>query len=95
MIKRYKITKFRPILSKGRLKKIWQQCAFYLNFEKEWKNFLGICENNKIERTLALNNFLITEFLITYCELKPEMLNRMNCHCDQRSGEIKNSQQKL
>ena len=89
LLKKYKIIKFKPALSKEKLKKIWQQCDFYLNVEKEWRNFLDICENNKDERNFALNNFLITEFLITHCGLKPKMLNKINCHCDQTSGEIK------
>lgn len=80
---------FKPILFKKALKKILRRCNFYLDFEKEWRNFLGICENSKIERILSLNNFLITEFLITDCELKPELLNGVNCHCDKAAGRIK------
>lgn len=89
MIKKYKIIKFTPILFKEKLKKIWQQCNFYLDFGKEWRNFLYICENNKIERIFSLNNFLITEFLITNCELMPELLNSVDCHCNRTSGRIK------
>jgi len=89
MRKKFKIIKFNPILFKKKLKEIWQRWDFYLDFEKEWKNFLDICGNNKIERIFSLNNFLITEFLITYCGSKSKMLSSMNCYCGQRIGEIK------
>lgn len=89
MNKKYKIIKFKPIFFKKELKKVWQQYDFYLDFEKEWKNFLDICGNNKIERIFALNNFLITEFLMAYCELKPRLLNNANCYCSETLGKIK------
>lgn len=89
MIKKYKTVRFKPIFFKEKLKKIWQRYNFYLDFEKEWKNFLDICENNKIERIFALNNFLITEFLITYCGLKPGLLNDANCYCSETLGKIR------
>jgi hypothetical protein len=89
MIKKYKIIKFSPVFLKRKIKKIWQQHGFYLDFEKEWKNFLNICGNDRTESIFAFNNFLITEFLITRCGLKPENLNEVNCHCVQGGGEAK------
>lgn len=89
MIKKYKIINFKPILFRKILKKIWQRYNFYLDFGKEWKNFLDICESNKTERIFSINNFLITEFLITNCELRSELLNSVNCYCNKTSGKIK------
>ncbi|MBI5079245.1 hypothetical protein HZB06_01035 [Candidatus Wolfebacteria bacterium] len=89
MIKKYKIIKFNTILTKRKLKETWEGYDFCLKFEKEWKNFLDICNRNKLERILALNNFLITEFLISYCGLKPELLNIANSTCDRNTGKLK------
>lgn len=89
MINKYKTVNFEPVLFKKILKKIWRRHNFYLDFGKEWRNFLYICENNKIERLFSINNFLITEFLITNCELSPNLLNSVNCHCNKISGRIR------
>ncbi len=89
MNKKFKTTiRFNPILSKRKLKKVWRKYDFYLRFEKEWENFLDICGKDKSERIFALNNFLITEFLISYCGLKPVLLNSVNCICDKNIGKI-------
>jgi hypothetical protein len=87
MIKKYKIIKFKPV-HKESLKKIWRQYNIYLNFDKEWENFLNICDNNKTERLFAVNNFLITEFLIVCCGLKTQSLAKINCCCGKNEGEF-------
>ena len=89
IISQNKIMKFKPILEKEKIKDIWNRYNIGLNFEKEWNNFLKICENDNIERIFAVNNFLITEFLIIYCEVRPELLNNLNCFCaDKNHGQI-------
>lgn len=89
MTKKYKILNFQPILLKEVLKKIWQRYGVYLDFEKEWKNFLDICDYSKNERIFSLNNFLITEFLITNCGLRPSQLSSTNCYCSEIGGKVK------
>lgn len=79
---------FKPIMNKENMRKIWDWVVQCLNFDREWKNFLKICENNKNERVFAINNFLITEFLITNCEIKSSQLNEINCFCDKEKGSF-------
>ena len=77
---------FKPIMNKEKMRKIWDWAIQCLNFDREWKNFLEICDNDKNERIFALNNFIITEFLVTNCEIKPSQLNEINCFCDKEKG---------
>jgi len=83
-----KIIKFKPIMNKGKIKAVWNKYDIHLDFEKEWNNFLDICENDNLERIFAINNFLITEFLIAYCKLNRKLLNKLNCFCDKDYGQI-------
>ncbi len=88
MTQKYKRVQFKPLVFKKKLKEIWEQYGIYLDFEKEWRNFLNICDYKKIERIFAINNFLITEFLIFYCEVNPASIQEMNCYCDKNLGNI-------
>lgn len=83
-----KVIKFKPVMNKEKLRSIWNECDICLDFEKEWDNFLEICENNNLERIFAINNFLITEFLIIYCKVNSKLLNKLNCFCDKNYGQI-------
>jgi|GEM_PF-7053202 len=87
MTKKVRVIKFKPV-SGQKLKKIWRQYNISLNFDKEWKSFLDICDNNVAERLFAINNFLITEFLIICCGLKTKLLNEVNCYCGKNGGEF-------
>lgn len=88
MIKNYKSIQFKPLLFKKELGRIWEQYRIYLDFEEEWNNFLDICDNDKVERTFAINNFLITDFLIVYCGLNPKLLKEINCYCNNTRGKM-------
>ena len=83
-----KIVKFKPIMDKEKIKNIWNEYDIDLDFEKEWNNFLKICGNNNLERIFAVNNFLITEFLIASCKVNYKLLNKLNCFCDKCYGQI-------
>ena len=88
IIPQNKIIRFKPILDKRKIRNIWNRYNIYLDFEKEWNNFLEICENNKMERIFAINNFLITEFLIVYCKVNHKLLNKLNCFCNKNYGQV-------
>ena len=88
IIPQSKIIKFKPIMDKKKLMSIWNEYDIHLDFKKEWNNFLDICENDNLERIFAINNFLITEFLIAYCKLNRKLLNKLNCFCDKNYGQI-------
>lgn len=83
-----KIVEFKPITNKGKIEYIWNRYNVRLDFEKEWNNFLEICENDNSERIFAVNNFLITEFLITCCKVNCESLDKLNCFCVENRGQI-------
>lgn len=83
-----KIIRFKPIMNKEKIKAVWNKYDIHLDFEKEWDNFLDICENDNLERIFAVNNFLITEFLIAHCKVNHKLLNNLNCFCDKNDGQI-------
>ena len=88
IVSQNKIIKFKPVSDKEKIKSIWDEYNIHLDFEKEWDNFLEICENDNLERIFAVNNFLITEFLMAYCKVNCESLNKLNCFCVENRGQI-------